>query len=284
MKKQCKSKKECNCSNKKGFYGKYYKIVSPTGYSLAFITYTIHGIKGIQLLDKEQSYQIKDLDSIKVYDSYIAFNIKQVDINITGNIYILNEKKPNKDIMGPFRCLPIECKHNIYTVNGNVNGELIINSKVINFDKAKLYVEGDEGTSFPSKYLWMNSISDNDSFTLSIADIPLFKGKKSIMGHFLIIDTESKEYIFATYNGSKIISISKSHIFIKKGKYLVVVDILEPEKVEKEGKPLLAPSSSGMDRVIKETISIRSRLTLRKKDKVIFQKEFIFTSVERVNL
>ena len=60
--------------------------------------------------------------------------------------------------MGPFKYLPkMECKHNIFSMNNQVNGKIIINGQEYLFNNDLGYIEGDYGTSFPNNYIWIQA-------------------------------------------------------------------------------------------------------------------------------
>ena len=76
------------------------------------------------------------------------------------------------DIMGPFCCVPfMECRHSIYSMRHEVNGQLLINGQLYNFTDAVGYTEGDRGHSFPSVYAWTQCHFGHNSLMLSAADI-----------------------------------------------------------------------------------------------------------------
>ena len=58
------------------------------------------------------------------------------------------------DIMGPFAWVPgMECKHKVYSMKHTVNGYIRLNDQKIVFQNDLGYMEGDNGTSFPEKYI-----------------------------------------------------------------------------------------------------------------------------------
>ena len=110
---------------KNKFFGIYYKHQTKNGYTLAVISSTSNEGDMIQVIDNDKSYQIIDITSVKVSFKGISFDINQEDISIKGYLTYGPLSKPNKDVMSYYRYLPIECKHNIYSMGlfENLTGE-----------------------------------------------------------------------------------------------------------------------------------------------------------------
>ena len=270
MQKDCKTNR---------FFGKYYKFVTKDNESIAFITYTANKVRGLQVITHDGSYQISNPDDIYFSGSTIIFKVNQIDIKINGTLALSNLVKPKKDVMGIFRCLPIECKHHIYAFLGDTNGSLMINDKELDFNDGKVYIEGDEGKSFPKKYLWINGIDKDSSFTVSVATIPM--GIFKLLGHFAYLYINNKEYIFATYNCSKIKGITREYILFKKFRYrLKVFYNLSFMKAHS----LKAPSNGDMSRYIREAISTPTRVMLFKGKKLLYDKKYPNSSLENVGI
>ena len=261
---------------KNRFFGIYYKHQSLDGEMLAVIDSLSNEGKMVQIISNEGAFILKDLSSIKISFEGISFDIHQDDLILTGEIKYGNIKKPKKDIMSYYRFLPIECKHKIYSLYHPLSGEIIINNKKISFDHGDGYIEGDKGRNFPSKYIWINSSSPILSITSAIASIPL--GLFTITGNTTSILYKNKEYRFGTYNGSKVIKISKEHIIIKKGAYTLEMSLLD----NKSSHPLKAPQRGDMIRYIHECPSLSMRMVLKRKDRLIFNEICPFTSYEYV--
>lgn len=266
-------------TKRKFFKGKYYKLVSNDGYSLAFITYQAGQELGIQVITPSTSYVDIPIDQIEVSSNKITFKVNTTILKITGSIDILDQITPSKDVMGILRHLPLQCKHNLYILLGHINGMISISNKVISFDNGLIYVEGDEGINFPSQYLWLNGVSNTDSFTVSIAKIPFFP--KPFRGHFAYLCFNNKQYRFASYNFSKIKRLTTTDITIKKGSYLLEISF--PEYIP-SAHPLKAPIEGKMNDIIKEAVKTTSSVTLYKHHKKIFEDTFVNSSMERVKI
>lgn len=289
-----------NYTKKKGYFEGWYFKHQSKELSISFIPGININRNGdkyafIQIITENKSYNInydykdfsisKDKLTIKIKDnifslSGVIVNIKNKDINIKGRLIYKNITTIKRDIMGPFAHLPfMECFHGVLSLNHNVEGSLFINDKEFKFNEDKGYIEKDSGTSFPDKYLWVQSnyFKNNDiSVMVSIANIP-FLGFK-FMGCIAIVYYEGMEYILATYNGVKIISYNEKGLIIKKGKYRLEIEIeeLHPQK-------LLAPNGGEMIRTITENISCNARFKFYKGKNLIFNLDSDKTSFEYVS-
>lgn len=259
------------------FFGKYYKFISKNNYSIAIIIACSNEGKSIQLITDSCSYQIKDVDSIKIIDdNHFVFSVNQDDLSIEGDLYLGALNPLSKKVMGPFSYIPfMECKHDIYSMFHSINGNIIINSNNVSFDEGIGYIEGDRGRNFPKKYIWYNSVLPNKTITLAIASIPF--GIFSFTGVLCFIKTDKKEYYFCTWNRVKIKELSDGHIKIKKGKYVLDIDVSL-----KDGHSLKAPVKGNMTRYIKENLSIPSKYCLLYKNEIMLQEEDEFSSCEWV--
>ena len=179
------------------------------------------------------------------------------------------------DIMGPFKHLPkMECKHNIYSMKHSVNGKIIINGHEYLFTNDIGYLEGDYGTSFPNKYIWVQSNNlNNAAFFLSVATIPY--GKINFTGLISSLIIDSKEYRFATYNFTKILINTNDHIQIKKGMLILDVFIKDSDRFV-----LSAPKNGDMTRKVYESMDATIEIILSNKRMVIYRETAKHASVE----
>ena len=258
------------------FFGIYYKHQSIDGYTLAVIDSFSNEGKMIQVITNDKTYLVKDTTQVHISNQGIYFNINQEDLKINGTIEYKGLHKPNKDIMSYFRYLPIECKHNIYSMHHKINGTLNINNQIISFDNGDGYMEGDEGRNFPKKYLWFNASKEDTSITLAIADIPL--GIFHILGNTCLIKTKDKEYRFGTYNFTKVTKLTRNHISLKKGPYTLEIQLLDNSSFH----PLKAPQKGDMVRYIHECPSIEARYILKRKSDIIIDITHPYASFEYV--
>lgn len=105
------------------------------------------------------------------------------------------------DIMGPFRFLPMECRHGVISMVHTLRGTLWIDGQPHRFDGGQGYIEKDSGISFPRWYLWVqcNDFSAPCSVMLSVAAVPL--GPISFRGCICALLYRGRTYRFATYRG-----------------------------------------------------------------------------------
>lgn len=260
---------------KNKFFGIYYKHQNKDGYTIAVIDSISNEGKMVQIITNEKSYLLKDLSQINISFEGIDFNIDQEDLSIHGSIKYGLLLKNKKDIMSYYRYLPIECKHQIYSMYQPINGELNINNKIINFDNGNGYIEGDKGRNFPKNYLWLNAINKEASITLAIASIPL--GLITITGITCLIEYNNKEYRFGTYNNAKVLIKERNHILIKKGRYLLDINI-----DDFDGHKLKAPDKGNMVRYIHECPSVVIKYTLKYKNEVLMDITHPYASFEYV--
>ena len=259
---------------KNRFFGKYYKFINKDLFSFAIIVSTANEGDMLQVITPDKSYYINDPKSVEAGDNTITFNINQDDITLSGKI-TLGELHPlKKKVMGPFTYLPMECRHEIYSMYHTIKGNLLIDGKEVSFDNGIGYIEGDSGTNFPKRYVWYNSVTPDVTATFALASIPLFSFIH-FTGILCFIKTKEKEYYLSTYNGAKLRKISEEEIIISKGKYSFVLKMNT-----KDGHLLKAPVKGNMDRYIKENLNTLTTYTLLKKDETILQIEDPLSSLE----
>lgn len=206
-------------------------------------------------------------------DKYIDINIEDESIKIKGRVDFSGTVKFPKTILSPsimgwYAYIPfMECNHGIVSVNHSLEGNLIINDRIVNFSRGKGYIEKDWGTSFPEAWIWLhsNSFEKHDtSLFVSVAKIPWVG--KFFMGFICFLYLDGKFYKFCTYNNSKIISINHEGNELKitlKSKGF----ILKLVATSKSSGELKAPSLGQMNRRIKESIDSEVHVQLFDKSK-----------------
>lgn len=258
---------------KNKFFGIYYKHVSLNGDMIAIIDSVSNEGPMVQLITNDFAITVKDISQVKVSMKGISLDIHQDNVDIVGDISYGELLKNKKDVMSYYRFLPIECKHKIYSMYHELMGSLAINNKNISFDRGYGYIEGDKGRNFPKEYLWLNASKPETSITLAIATIPL--GLFKILGTTCIINHKGKEYRFGTYNFAKTVLISKNHVTVKKGKYVLDITIDDFDT-----KKLKAPEKGDMVRYIHECPAVAIHYTLKKKDEVVIDTNHPYASFE----
>ena len=260
---------------KNRFLGKYYKFISDdSSFSFAVIISTANEGDMLQVITPHKAFLISNTKSVSVKGSVIIFDINQDDLVIKGEL-TLGELHPlKKKVMGPFTYLPMECRHEIYSMWNTLRGTLLINGKEVSFNKGRGYIEGDSGTNFPKKYVWYNSVTEDITATFALASIPLF-GFIHFTGILCFIKTKEKEYYLCTYNGAKLKKITDDEVIIKKGNYSFVLNI------KNEGGHLLkAPVKGDMVRYIKENLNVSTSYKFLEKDNILIQKDDPLSSLE----
>lgn len=259
----------------KYFEGKYYKHCVGDK-TLAVIKSTSDDGDAVQLLWENKSYNIDNVKDCNPDITGININIKQKDLSVWGNIKYSEITPLKGDIMGWFAKLPMQCKHEIVSMQHKLSGTLLINGEEVCFDKGLGYIEGDSGKSFPSKYCWLQSnICYNTSIMLAIAQIPF--GLITFRGCICAVIHDKREYIFSTYNRAKIIKYTKSNIILKQKRLT-----LEIEVSECKGAPLAAPDNGKMTRIIHECNTCQARFLLKNGNDIIFDMDSNQVSFEFV--
>lgn len=292
-----------NEKKKKYFEGWYYKVVTEdetiffsliVGVSInpldphAFIqvlSNTLDKPRYIKYPLNEFSYQ-KDKFQIQIgkntfSDTQIKLNIKNIKIQLTFfEITKLKSTLYRPSIMGPaYYIKGLECNHGIVNLSMKTNGTIIQNHQSYSFQNGRGYIEKDYGTSFPTKYLWMqsNNAKNKDTFVLAQGKVPILFFH--LTGLFLVINTKEKQYVFANYYGAKIKTIShqkkQDKLIIKQGKYMVTI-ICKYQK----GISLPSPKQGKMDQLILEYIECTCNIKIEKKKKTIYQNEFYQVNYE----
>ena len=273
------------------FFKGYYFKCSTEEETIAFIP-AIHGRgkernASLQIITEQGAYHIPLYNmvfhkkKVKVKAGKNFFSLKGIRLEITtegleisGTIRFSGRKEIKSSIMGPFRYLPLmQCRHEIYSMAHEINGNIKINGKEYLFENGWGYIEGDKGRSFPKEYAWTQCKHGNISLMLAVADIPLpgshFTG---VIGAIWIDGAECR---LATYRGARATYIGNRTIVIKQGQYCFMVN-LPPENE----RILLAPQKGKMDRTIRESVRCTVRYRLERGDTVVFDFRSDMASME----
>lgn len=168
--------------------------------------------------------------------------------------------------MGWFTYLPfMQCQHGMLSMQHRITGELIINSKRIDFTGGKGYTEKDWGRSMPDSWVWIqaNHFTDSNlSFMISVAKIPYLG--MHFTGFLCMVMHDDTIYKFTTFTHAKIRTLYSGndtvHILIKDK-----ARILEISARQCSAGVLKAPEQGSMKRDISESIDaeVRVRMHLR---------------------
>ena len=109
-------------------------------------------------------------------------------------------------IMGPFRFAPgMETYHGLVSMDHSLSGELVLNERSVDLNGGRGYIEKDWGSSFPQKWIWMQTNHFEEtgtSFMCSIASIPYLGLNFDGFLAFLLVDGEVQRW--STYTGARV--------------------------------------------------------------------------------
>lgn len=245
------------------FEGWYFKHQGPDG-TVALIPGRAGGAPFVQLLTDgcSRQFSVPSLETgpeIRAGACRFGRNGVWIDLpGVHGAIRYGPLTPLRSDIMGPFRHLPMECRHGVVSMRHRLEGALELDGKTLRFDGGLGYLERDSGTSFPSRYLWLqaNDFPGACSIMLAVARIP-FAGLQ-FDGCICAILCGAREYRLATYRGVRVLAAGPEHIRLAQGKLLLQVDVRQQDA----GLPLCAPVRGRMTAVIRESSSAQARFRL----------------------
>ena len=265
---------------KKDYFKGWYFKCSSKNKTIAFIP-AFHSrnnkeTASLQIITDESSYNLsfpfleysEDPLYIRIGNNIfsengIRLNIESDKLIVKGNLHFGMFSPIGYDIMGPFKYIPfMQCRHSVYSMRHQVGGNLSINNQHINFQSGTGYMEGDCGTSFPSRYIWTQCFFGNGSLMLSAADIPMLGF--NFTGIIGVIFLSGKEYRIATYLGAKISEIDSSSITVVQGSYK-----LNAKLIKTNAHSLAAPNNGKMNRIIHESASCKAYYKFSYKNKIL---------------
>ena len=179
------------------------------------------------------------------------------------------------DIMGPFRFLPMQCSHSVYSMAHTLAGGFTVDGRFIDLTGGTGYIEGDRGSAFPRDYLWVqcNDFAQPCSVMASVAHIP-FCGR-SFTGCICAVVYRGREYRLATYRGARAVKLQDGEILVRQGPLE-----LSARKLEDTAQPLQAPVRGQMSRVIRENAACRAQYRLTKHGRPLWALESSRASFE----
>lgn len=154
----------------RGFEGWYFKHQKGDDV-LAFIPGMAESGAFIQMLSTGGSRQF-EVPDLRVRDGVIyagdcEFSRRGCRISlpgVSGEIVYGALTPLSSDIMGPFRFLPMECRHGVISMAHSLGGSVSVDVVVHSFDGGVGYIEKDSGRSFPPlrvcalPYMWQGGI------------------------------------------------------------------------------------------------------------------------------
>lgn len=201
-------------------------------------------------------------------------DIDTEDLKIKGVLKFRQMSPLKYNIMGPFVCMPfMECRHQVWSMRHLVSGKISVNKKEYLFSDDLGYWEGDEGYSFPHKYVWTQCFFKEGSIMLAVADIPMFG--IHFTGIIGVVLWEGKEYRIATYFGAKASEIKNRTVkVVQRGLKL------EAQLLEDTGYQLQAPVNGSMVRHIRESVTCHAHYKFMKSGVTLFDFETKTASFE----
>ena len=141
-------------------------------------------------------------------------------------------------------------------MNHTLRGELLFNSRKVDFTNGLGYIEKDWGWNFPSSYLWIqcNHFDEPDtSFMLAVAMIPL--GPIRFTGFLGFFHSRGRTKAFGTWNRWRISSldfqgVGQGSVTLTDGK-----EFLSCHVKGRSAGSLKAPEKGAMKRMIKESVN-----------------------------
>ncbi|MGI6150436.1 MAG: tocopherol cyclase family protein [Christensenellales bacterium] len=272
------------------FEGWYYKHQKGDAV-LALIPGRAGGAAFLQVVTAERAYHIpydlRDYQRIGCANVQVGrsrfsrdgveLDVQTDQLTLTGTLRYRNLTPIATDIMGPFKYLPMECKHSVVSMDHDLVGSMTLNGNAMDFTGGKGYLEGDRGRSFPKSYAWVqcNCFEEPCSVMASVAKIP-FAGLQ-FWGCICVIIWRGKEYRLATYKGARILKRSRSALALAQGKYRLEIDVQSPK-----GLPLFAPKKGDMTRIIHESANCAARFRFLMDGKKAFDMSSRHASFEYV--
>jgi tocopherol cyclase len=239
------------------------------------------------------SFSRKKLE-IRVGDSIftsqgVNLNLSNGEFKISGNVKyneftLLPKNLIMPGIMGWYSYVPgMECNHGVVSVDHNLEGSLNVNGTEREFTGGRGYIEKDWGISFPESWIWMQCNSfgkEHVSVMISIAKIP-WMGSYFI-GFISFISINGRIRIFATYNGAKVHSLSRSGNITEVRITLRDVELFA--RITGRGIGFLkAPSQGLMNNTIKESIDSEVYIELKEENKTLYSGKGVRAGFEETD-
>ena len=232
----------------------------------------------------QRNFEIWIGDSFFSFDK-VLLNIQRTGLkgrlNFSGH-RTLDTSAFSPSIMGPFAYLPaMQCNHGVLSLSHTVNGTVTYKGKAFCFDNADGYIEKDWGEAFPESWIWMQCNNRQTALMCSAATIPY--GVFRFIGLICVLWAGGSQYRFATYNGARVSQISRKDgwitVRIRKSGYCLDITA----HTDRFGS-LIAPTKTGMNRMIKESIDAVYHFTLYYKERTLFSAGLKNGGLEMLNL
>jgi tocopherol cyclase len=288
------------------FEGWYFKLIDPSESArLAVIPGVFHAHDPheshafIQVLDgatgevSYHPYPISEFEAASAgFDVRIGpnhFSQSGITLDIAGSLHgqiRFRDPAPipwpvtplSPGIMGWYAWVPfMECYHGVVSFNHGLEGQLKQNDQVCDFTGGRGYIEKDWGRSFPSAWIWTQTNhfkQPGACLTASIAIIPWLGN--AFPGFIVGLWHNNRLYRFATYTGARTRALEIGATQVR-WEVANREFTLEMTAYRAQGGLLKAPTPSGMDRRIAETLDARVAVRLSRRSRqgsqVIFEDE-----------
>ncbi len=184
-------------------------------------------------------------------------------------------------IMGPFSYIPsMQCNHGILSLRHDVDGFVSCGKRHMEFAGANGYIEKDWGVAFPKSWIWMQCEDRQSAFMCSIAHIQY--GFIRFTGLICVLFAQGRQYRFATYNGGKVrkLSVQGGEIEAELTRRDYTLKITAENT---EFGSLKAPTKTGMNRVVSESLQAKYQISLFENDQSIYSGSFEYGGLELSN-
>lgn len=149
------------------------------------------------------------------------------------NMVLLDRSLLNPGIMGPFSFVPgLSCWHEVLSLRHELEGQIVVNGEVWDFEGGVGYIDKDWGLSFPNHLFWVQAgqfESDRDlAVTAALARVNV--AGTSVPGVLCVLYYKGQQYRFCTYNGAFVLNVEKVgeqkiEVKIKKGRDILTITV-----------------------------------------------------------
>lgn len=189
---------------------------------------------------KSGKIQVITKDKVYLFETKVSkgvFNKKRLVLHLENGRDVINirlkfSKYKTFSGCGRLLCCILPHRHEVLSMQHRADGIIKINDKIYEFSKSNGYMERFGGYSPTKGMFWSHSFLKNYSVmavvqTMGVAGGQLHTCKAYIMGR-------EKNYRICTCLGARIISYTKSRIILKQRKLLLIITILDNNKIHYE--------------------------------------------------
>lgn len=166
--------------------------------------------------------------------------------------------------MGWYSFVPfMECYHGVVSFGHDLDGQVELDGRPLDFTGGRGYIEKDWGRAFPSGYVWLHSNHFNDpsvSFMGSLALVPWVRGK--FRGILVGLRHGDEFHRFATYTGARTKAIGIDDARVRWSVANRDGFRLDISALRVDGALLHAPVRTEMHKRVEETLDARIHLKL----------------------